>query len=51
MREHRPQDPTLDAAAAVVDGTAPAPEPTQHTLRPPATKKTATKAAATGGHR
>ena len=51
VRENRPEDPTLDAATAVVDGKAPAPEPTQHTLRPPATKGTATKAAANGGHR
>ena len=51
VREHRPDDPTLEAATAVVDGNAPEPGPTEHTLRPPATKRTATRAAASGGHR
>lgn len=34
VREHRPDDPTLDAADAVVSGKAPAPTPTQHQARP-----------------
>ena len=50
VREHRPDDETLDAANAVVEGTKPAPVPTVHTLRPPATKANATKEAARGGH-
>jgi NADH-quinone oxidoreductase subunit I len=50
VREHRPDDPTLEAAEAVVAGHAPAPVPTVHMLRPPATKRTATKEAARGGH-
>jgi NADH-quinone oxidoreductase subunit I len=50
VREHRPDEPSLEAAAAVVAGRAPKPTPTVHTLRPPATKATATKEAARGGH-
>ncbi|QAY69942.1 NADH-quinone oxidoreductase subunit NuoI [Xylanimonas protaetiae] len=50
VREHRPDDATLEAATAVVEGTRPAPAPTVHTLRPPATKATATREAARGGH-
>jgi NADH-quinone oxidoreductase subunit I len=34
VREHRPDDPTLDAADAVVSGKAPAPTLRQHELRP-----------------
>jgi len=34
VREHRPDDETLDAADAVASGTAPAPTPTQHQVRP-----------------
>jgi len=55
VREHRPEDPSLDAATAVVQDLAAGKdrvvEPTEHTLRPPATKRTATQAAARGGHR
>jgi NADH-quinone oxidoreductase subunit I len=50
VREHRPDDPTLAAAAAVVAGEAPAPTPTVHTLRPPVRKRDATLQAARGGH-
>jgi NADH-quinone oxidoreductase subunit I len=46
VREHRPDDESLAAATDVVEGRAPAPTPTAHTLRPPATKATATKEAA-----
>ncbi|QAY64354.1 NADH-quinone oxidoreductase subunit NuoI [Xylanimonas allomyrinae] len=50
VREHRPDDPTIEAATDVVEGRAPAPQPRKHELRPPATKATATKEAARGGH-
>ncbi|MCL1869436.1 MAG: NADH-quinone oxidoreductase subunit NuoI [Promicromonosporaceae bacterium] len=50
VREHRPDEPTLEAAVAVVEGRAPAPVPLKHELRPPATKANYTKAAAEGGH-
>jgi NADH-quinone oxidoreductase subunit I len=46
VREHRPDDATLDAAAAVVAGDAPAPEPEQHELRPDQDRAAAERAAA-----
>jgi NADH-quinone oxidoreductase subunit I len=50
VREHRPDDPTLDAATRVVEGEALAPRPTQHPLRPAPRKGEAGRAAAQGGH-
>ncbi len=47
VREHRPDDPTLDAAAAVVAGKAPAPTQRKHELRPSQDRAEATRAAAT----
>jgi NADH-quinone oxidoreductase subunit I len=47
VREHRPDDPTLDAAAAVVAGKAPAPTQRRHELRPSQDRAEATRAAAT----
>ncbi|WP_402462095.1 NADH-quinone oxidoreductase subunit NuoI [Isoptericola aurantiacus] len=47
VRERRPDDPTLDAAAAVVAGDAPPPTPEQHRLRPDQDRAVAEKAAAT----
>jgi NADH-quinone oxidoreductase subunit I len=38
VREHRPDDPTLGAATAVVAGEAPPPRPTRHRLQGSATK-------------
>ncbi|PZR51846.1 NADH-quinone oxidoreductase subunit NuoI [Xylanimonas oleitrophica] len=49
VREHRPDDPTLDAAAKVVDGQAPPPTPRRHQLRPPATRSGAARSAAGTG--
>ena len=46
VRERRPDDPTLDAAAAVVAGDAPPPTPDQHRLRPDQDRAAATRAAA-----
>ncbi len=47
VREHRPDDPTLAAATAVVTGDSPPPQPTRHRLRGTATK--AAGAPAQGG--
>ncbi|MEG3615973.1 NADH-quinone oxidoreductase subunit NuoI [Isoptericola haloaureus] len=47
VREHRPDDPTLDAASAVVAGDAPPPVPDTHHLRPDQDRAEATRAAAT----
>jgi len=47
VREHRPDDDTLAAAAAVVAGDAPKPTPSQHELRPDQDRAVATRAAAT----
>ncbi|WP_206074392.1 NADH-quinone oxidoreductase subunit NuoI [Antribacter gilvus] len=54
VREHRPDDPTLDAADAVASGTAPVPAPLQHELRPdhgPGEAERAAGAAAVGSVR
>ncbi|MCK9792686.1 NADH-quinone oxidoreductase subunit NuoI [Isoptericola sp. 4D.3] len=51
VREHRPDDPTLDAAQKVAHGDAPPPTPRRHRLRGSATKAAvATRQAAEGGH-
>ncbi len=51
VREHRPDDPTLAAAARVVEGEAPPPTPTRHRLRGSATQSAAARAASTSSAR